>query len=369
MSRSGQARWHQSDRDEVTTATSSGLDRGSFLSVWEGESGEIPRGRSSRTGLYRLRDGTEGEGDRSADHQPDARVAEPCSQDQSDPCPEHNAFPGAGRLATGSPPGIFSHPHLLFADLPVPPGDDRLPSAAPMQLFDQSAPFYDAVYAARAKSYEEEAARLCAFIDRHRGSPARTLLDVACGTGEHLRFLATRFAVTGADLSPFMLEVARKKLPAVTFHQADMCALDLGCRFDVVTCLFSAVGYLEGAGRLRDAIHRMAAHLEPGGVVLIEPSLLPEQVRPAATSTLETRVDGLRVKRTTSAAREPGMLHVTFDYVVGEGAARQQFVEHHPMRLYDRGTYLEAITGAGLAPFADPEGISGIGLFGGVKPG
>ena len=238
-----------------------------------------------------------------------------------------------------------------------------------MQLFEHSAPFYDAIYAAKGKSYRNETERLCAFIDSHRRSPGNTLLDVACGTGEHLRFLRGRFEVTGTDFSPFMLAEARRKLPDVLFHRVDMCELDLGRRFDVVTCLFSAVGYLGGEADLRQAVRRMAAHLEPGGIVLIEPSLTPDRVRPAATSTLSVRTDGTQVTRTTSAEHGTGLLRVRFDYRVRNSEGERAFVEHHPMRLFTPETYLEALRDAGLDAAADEAGISGIGLFWGVRPG
>ena len=54
-----------------------------------------------------------------------------------------------------------------------------------------------------------------------------------------------------------------------------MTAFDLGCRFDVVTCLFSSIGYVGTVERLDQAIATMAAHLEPGGTLIVEPWLSP----------------------------------------------------------------------------------------------
>ena len=55
-----------------------------------------------------------------------------------------------------------------------------------------------------------------AFIDsliRQCNGPAGTLLEVACGTGGILAALAGRYQVSGLDISPGMLAVARSKLP------------------------------------------------------------------------------------------------------------------------------------------------------------
>ena len=138
-------------------------------------------------------------------------------------------------------------------------------------------------------------------------------------------------------------------------------------RFDVITCLFSALGYLPDEDGLRQAVARMAAHLRPGGLVVLEPSLTPERVQPAATSTLTAHVDEADIPRVTSAERIDRVLDVCFDSTITDGVAGESsFIEHYPMRLFRRELYLDALQRAGLEPAEDTEGISGIGLFLGV---
>ena len=125
-------------------------------------------------------------------------------------------------------------------------------------MFSRSARIYDAIYAS-IRDYPHEAAELDRLIqDRRPG--ARTLLDVACGTGAHLEHL-TAYEVEGLDLDPEMLAVARERLPEVSFHEGDMADFDLGKRFDAVVCLFSSIGYVRTEERLRSAIASMAGHL------------------------------------------------------------------------------------------------------------
>ena len=54
-------------------------------------------------------------------------------------------------------------------------------------MFERSAELYDLVYG--SKDYAGEARRVDELI-RERRSEARSLLDVACGTGKHLALLA-----------------------------------------------------------------------------------------------------------------------------------------------------------------------------------
>jgi SAM-dependent methyltransferase len=109
----------------------------------------------------------------------------------------------------------------------------------------QSAAWYDRFYA--TKDYAAEARQVTALIHQHN-PPARTLLDVACGTGRHLEHLRETFACHGVDLDPALLEFARQRLPGIPLTHGDMTDFDLGRRFDAVTCLFSSIGYTRTTG-------------------------------------------------------------------------------------------------------------------------
>jgi len=51
-----------------------------------------------------------------------------------------------------------------------------------------------------------------------RNPNARTLLDVACGTGAHLVHFNNLYAVEGLDLSPDLLAIAAQRLPDIVLH-------------------------------------------------------------------------------------------------------------------------------------------------------
>src|SRR5215471_3671310 len=111
-------------------------------------------------------------------------------------------------------------------------------------MFSQTAQYYDTIYLAM-KDYGAEVAKLTVFIHQYCRSTGNRLLDVACGTGLHLSYLKHRFQVEGLDLDEQLLAIARHRNPDVPLHHADMIGFDLGHTFDVVTCLFSAIGYVK----------------------------------------------------------------------------------------------------------------------------
>ena len=79
------------------------------------------------------------------------------------------------------------------------------------------------------------------------------------------------FQVEGLDLDEQLLAMARQRNPDVRLHHADRANFALGRTFDVVTCLFSTIGYVKTLANLSRAIQCMAQHLLPGGFLLIEP--------------------------------------------------------------------------------------------------
>ena len=127
-------------------------------------------------------------------------------------------------------------------------------------MFTDTAEFYDLFY--EEKDYAGEVRRLREIVEA-RAPGARTLLDVACGTGMHLAELRAQYRVEGVDLDEGLLAVAAKRLPDVPMHAGDMRAFDLGRRFDVVTCLFSSIGYVRTTDGLRSAVAAVFLALIP----------------------------------------------------------------------------------------------------------
>lgn len=77
------------------------------------------------------------------------------------------------------------------------------------------------------------------LLDLTGVGPGTRLLDIACGSGYAAALAAARGAeVTGVDVTPALLEIARERTPNGTFLEGEMDALPLpASRFDVVTCV------------------------------------------------------------------------------------------------------------------------------------
>jgi ubiquinone/menaquinone biosynthesis C-methylase UbiE len=117
---------------------------------------------------------------------------------------------------------------------------------------------------------------LLAFIDRHGPSPALSLLDIGCGTGNQLvanRTAAPDARMVGVDRSSGMLRQACRKSRAVAWVQADAAALPFpALTFDFISCQFAFHHFQAKAGMLRE-VFRL---LRPGGRFVLR-NLCPQE--------------------------------------------------------------------------------------------
>ncbi|MHB8575387.1 MAG: class I SAM-dependent methyltransferase [Dehalococcoidia bacterium] len=130
---------------------------------------------------------------------------------------------------------------------------------------------YDATYdrrAARGEDVHGEAN----FIE---ALGVRSVLDAGCGTGRVGRELARRgLDVTGADIDPEMLRVAREKAPDLDWRLGDIATIDFGRTFDCVAMAGNVMIFLtpgtEGA-----VLANLARQLSPDGSIVAGFQLVP----------------------------------------------------------------------------------------------
>jgi ubiquinone/menaquinone biosynthesis C-methylase UbiE len=123
--------------------------------------------------------------------------------------------------------------------------------------YDRQIAFFERVWFAGGREWLGERAR-------------GRVLEVAIGTGRNLRFYSDDVAVTGIELSPAMLAIARERASwlgrAADLREGDAQRLALaGSSFDTVVCALSLCSIPDPAA----AIAEMKRVLVPGGRLLL----------------------------------------------------------------------------------------------------
>jgi len=237
-----------------------------------------------------------------------------------------------------------------------------------LSQFHELAEYYDPLNA--GKDYRGEVRFLESTARRFGLRGGGPWLDVACGTGRHLEYLRRRHPVVGVDGSREMLRLARRRVPGVRLVRGDMRTFRLSQRFDVVSCLFSAVGHLPTKTDVRKTFVNFARHLNPGGVALVEPWIAPSIFRAGFLQVRSYDSPTLTVARFASSGRRGNRSIVRFDFFIGKPGRE---IRHR--RVTDVGLLLsptellQLMRSVGLRPRFLAHGLTpGRGLVVGVKP-
>jgi predicted TPR repeat methyltransferase len=134
-----------------------------------------------------------------------------------------------------------------------------------MDSYATLAQFYDGVQGDRV----DHARYLESLIDKHHPR-AKSLLELACGTGSVLEQLKPRYRITGIDISDEMLECAAQKLPEERLLYGDMRRFDLGETYDVVLCVFDSINHLLRFAEWEMVFERACAHVDDGGLFIFD---------------------------------------------------------------------------------------------------
>jgi ubiquinone/menaquinone biosynthesis C-methylase UbiE len=131
-------------------------------------------------------------------------------------------------------------------------------------VFDSLGKDYETAFAGFAAQREE-----AEWLANELPANAR-VLDVGCGTGRPVAevLAASGHRVTGYDVSPTMIEIARTQIPSATFDVADLRTLDQpASSWDAVVVCYSLLQLTRA--EIDAALAKFADWLAPGGIFLM----------------------------------------------------------------------------------------------------
>lgn len=233
-------------------------------------------------------------------------------------------------------------------------------------LFKKSAKFYDALY--HFRDYKTASEKLFRISTNYNPS-AKSLLDTACGTGKHLEHLRKYFHAEGLDISEELLKIAKERCPENIFHLKNMIDFDLKKKFDVVTCLFSSIAYVKTLDNLYKTIDTMSKHLNPKGLLIIEPWFSKENFWTDRITVNHYDENDLKITWMYTSKIENGFSILDINYLVGTTEEVTYFKERHELGLFSDLEYRDAMMKAGFDVKYDSESLFGRGIGRGMYIG
>jgi SAM-dependent methyltransferase len=167
----------------------------------------------------------------------------------------------------------------------------------------------------------------------HARTASGEILDAACGTGRVLvPLVEAGHRVTGVDSSQAMLRLARSKLTAVRLSrkarliEADLRTFELGREFGLALVALGSFHHLLTTGDQRAALASLAAHLRPGGLLVLD------LVNPAPDWL--SAADGVLVHQMTASFPDAGGPERLTKLVARQSRLETQ--SDHQLLMYDR---------------------------------
>src|SRR5215208_5974965 len=184
------------------------------------------------------------------------------------------------------------------------------------------------------------------YLELAAGQGGR-VLELACGSGRVLvPLVRAGHRVVGLDASPHMLTRTREKLQSAGFGdagrvrliQGDMRAFELDELFDLAVIAAKSFAYLVTRADQQRALAATAAHLRPGGLLVLDllhpsPTWLLEPPGSLRQDLVEQVPEqGVTVARTeavvsTNLADQVRVIRSAYEIVADDGSVTKRFVE------------------------------------------
>lgn len=201
-----------------------------------------------------------------------------------------------------------------------------------------------------------------------RRPAATSMLEASEIAGAYLTQLGRRFEhVEVVTSSAAAGTAAHRALPSAAIHETTVEDLDLPRSFDVAAALGAALTSLPLSG-LAAAVAVLARHLNPGGLLLIEPFWLPDHATRRSTEA-RTGLDdhGRTMSMVYQGAPRDGGHIVRRHALIADQDGVQHVSDTRTVYAFGHADYATALAAAGCGMDLLPTGLAGRPLVVGVR--
>lgn len=200
------------------------------------------------------------------------------------------------------------------------------------------------------KNYASEVETVFSLVLKDRGTPPKSVIDLACGTGRHLvKFAQLGLQIHGNDISSGMISRTENRLldagvKTYNLTNSPMQSVvarsdDSGEGFELATAFYTALGYLVEPSELDNFFRHMTTVLIPGGYLFCDlwnGHKMAREFSPSRTRQAENATT--KVTRVSSVTHVPAQnsLNVSFKFEVQNktNSTIEYFEETHLVRYH-----------------------------------
>ena len=183
------------------------------------------------------------------------------------------------------------------------------------------------------------------LFERYGAVPS-ALIDLACGTGSLTReFARAGITVTGVDISPDMLAVARsktKKGADIEYICQDMRELDLYSKYGGAVCTLDSLNHLLTIEDISSVFARLKYFTEPGGLFIFDMNSDYKHKKILKNNTFVYDAGGVYLVWQNSYNQKRRLVHIELDFFVENGGTYNRYYED----FYEKAYFHEEIVSA-----------------------
>ena len=218
--------------------------------------------------------------------------------------------------------------------------------------FSLEARFYDKIWGRH--DYDTDVKFLAGFFRKYH---CRSVIDIGCGTGNHaLRLSKLRYQVTGVDVSPTMLEIAKEKDKEgkIRFIRGDMKKLEKvipkGQRFDAGICLGQVFSHLMTDKDVQAFLNRLHKILKKNGLFVFSArnakKINEEYLNKLRLDHMlnEEKLQLLMLGHNIRDSQDPNTIVWNPIYIIKENSKVDLQIREHKLRWFEFSTLKKIIT-------------------------
>ncbi|MEF2175927.1 MAG: methyltransferase domain-containing protein [Candidatus Absconditabacteria bacterium] len=216
--------------------------------------------------------------------------------------------------------------------------------------------YYDSIFS--YKNYSQESSKIKELISKFKKLPGNKLLDVGCATGSYIDHLKNDYYIYGIDLSNELLKVAKAKHPDITFFSKDISKLKIKQRFDVILCVFDTISYCKTYKEVEELMEVFSYHLNSGGVLIIEPFALKENIQKSQYVCEKINVDEECIQYAQSITHKGEKLTIQKQFLITNNKGITHYTDNHNLILLEGNKLKKIMSDAGFITKQIKSGIT-----------
>lgn len=203
------------------------------------------------------------------------------------------------------------------------------------KLYNKIADYYDLF---EFSDYEKQGKFISSLIKKNfgqnTGSPVK-ILDLACGTGEHIKILKKEYETEGIDLNEGMLKVAKNKNPGAKIAKGDLCNLILkNGHYDAIICLSSSIQYILKDETLKKTFGTIHSALRPGGLFIFDLAYCKDNWQEGYVGIRTAVKDNLQIAEIFKSRSKDNISYYNPLYLINDNGKVDFFIDEHKIYLY-----------------------------------